>query len=119
METASSSVRSETFCAPCWANDPIVDANTRIVRSSARWFDFIILLPGLRLRPDGTLNLSESCCRSCSTKIAGVVPTWTSLQVLESEVRVSKNAEECPYLVDRGCPHAGTGQRWLAFRMLR
>ena len=43
------------------------------------------------------------------TKIAGAVPTWSSLQVLESEVRASKNAEECPYPVDGRCPHAGTG----------
>ena len=42
------------------------------------------------------------------TEIAGSVPTWTSLQVLESKVRVSKNAEECPYLVDARCPNAGT-----------
>ena len=43
------------------------------------------------------------------TKIAGAVPTWSSLQVLESEARASKNAEECPYLVDGRCPNAGTG----------
>jgi hypothetical protein len=42
------------------------------------------------------------------TDIAGAVPTWTSLQVLESEVRASKNAEECPYLVDGRCPNTGT-----------
>jgi len=42
------------------------------------------------------------------TKIAGAVPTWSSLQVLESEVRASNNAEECPHPVDRRCPHAGT-----------
>ena len=44
------------------------------------------------------------------TEIAGSVPTWTSLQVLESEVRASENAEECPYLVDGRCPNAGTGR---------
>ena len=44
------------------------------------------------------------------TKIAGAVPTWTSLQVLESEVRASTNAEECPYPVDGCCPHVGTGR---------
>ena len=44
------------------------------------------------------------------TKIAGAVPSWISLQVLESEVRASKNAEECPYLVDGRCPHTGTGR---------
>jgi hypothetical protein len=42
------------------------------------------------------------------TKIAGAVPTWNSLQVLESKVLASKNAEECPYLVEGRCPHAGT-----------
>jgi hypothetical protein len=42
-------------------------------------------------------------------KIAGAMPTWTSLQVLESEVCATKNDEECPYPVDERCPHAGTG----------
>jgi hypothetical protein len=42
-------------------------------------------------------------------KIAGAVPTWSSLQVLESEVRAAKNAGDCPYPVDGRCPHAGTG----------
>ena len=45
-----------------------------------------------------------------SSEIAGAMPTWSSLQVLESEVRASKNAEECPYLVDGRCPYAGTGR---------
>jgi hypothetical protein len=71
----------------------------------------------LRLRPVGTLNLSESSCRSCAPEIAGAVPTKSSLQVLESEVRASKNAGDCPYLVERRCPYAGTGQ-WLAFTTL-
>ena len=44
------------------------------------------------------------------TKIAGAVPTWTSWQVLESEVRAAKNAGECPYAVDGCCPHLGTGR---------
>src|SRR5271166_4072362 len=108
METASSSVRSGMSCAPCWANDPTGDAKTRIERSSARWFDFIILLPGLRLRPDGTLNFERMAFSLVCTKIAGTVPTWSSLQVLESEVRASKNAGECPHLVDGRCPHTGT-----------
>jgi hypothetical protein len=43
-------------------------------------------------------------------KIAGAVPTWSSLQVLESEVRASKNAEECPHLGEACCPYAGTGR---------
>jgi hypothetical protein len=30
------------------------------------------------------------------------------MQVLESEVRASKNAEECPYPVDECCPNPGT-----------
>jgi creatinine amidohydrolase/Fe(II)-dependent formamide hydrolase-like protein len=63
----------------------------------------------LRLRPDGTLNFERILLPLVCTKIAGAVPTWTSLQVLESEVRASKNAEECPYPVDGRCPHAGTG----------
>jgi hypothetical protein len=58
--------------------------------------------------PDGTLNLERIHLSLVCTKIAGSVPTWTSLQVLESEVRAPKNAEECPYLVDGRCPHAGT-----------
>lgn len=45
-----------------------------------------------------------------STKIAGAVPTASFLQALESEVRALKNAEVCPYPVDRRCPHAGTGR---------
>jgi hypothetical protein len=56
------------------------------------------------------------------TKIAGSVPTWTSLQVLESKVRASKNAEECPYLVEGRCPHAGTrssGELQYTPRMMR
>jgi len=43
-------------------------------------------------------------------EIAGSVPTRISLQILESEVRAFKNAEECPYPVDGFCPHAGTGR---------
>ena len=86
---------------------------TRIERSSARWFDFIILLPGIRLRPDGTLNFERIVLPLVCTKIAGAVPTRTSLQVLESEVRASNNAEECPYPVDGRCPHAGTGRSAL------
>src|ERR1035441_233535 len=69
METASSSVRSGSSCVACCASDPIGDANTRIVRSSARWFDFIISYLDFWLRPDGTLNLSESCCRSCAPRL--------------------------------------------------
>ena len=42
------------------------------------------------------------------TKIAGAVPSCGSLQVLEFEVRASKNAEECPYPVDGRCPNPGT-----------
>jgi len=37
------------------------------------------------------------------------------LQVLESKMRFSDNAAECPYLVDVRCPYAGTGEHWLAF----
>jgi hypothetical protein len=44
------------------------------------------------------------------TEIAGAVPTEGSLQVLESEVRASRNDEECPYPVDGRCPYAGTGR---------
>ena len=44
-------------------------------------------------------------------KIAGTVPTGTSLQVLESERAATQRAEECPYQVDGRCPHAGTGRR--------
>ena len=32
------------------------------------------------------------------------------LQVLESEVRASKKAEDCPPEVDGRCPNAGTGR---------
>ena len=63
----------------------------------------------VRLRPEGTFNFERIVLSLVCTKIAGSVPTWTSLQVLESEVRASKNAEECPYPVDERCPHAGTG----------
>jgi len=41
-------------------------------------------------------------------KIAGSVPTGTSLQVLESERATTARAEECPHLVEGRCPHAGT-----------
>src|SRR5258706_15781275 len=54
--------------------------------------------------------LSAACCRSCDPKIAGAMPTWSLFQVLESEVQTSKNAEGCPYPVDRRCPHAGTSR---------
>ena len=62
------------------------------------------------LRPDGTLNCERIVLSLVCTKIAGSVPTWSSLQVLESEVRAPKNAEECPHPVDGRCPHAGTGR---------
>jgi len=54
------------------------------------------------------LNFERIALPLVCTKIAGSVPTRTSLQVLESEVRASRNAGECPYLVDGRCPHAGT-----------
>ena len=73
----------------------------------------------LRLRPDGTLKFERIVLSLVCTKIAGSVPTWTSLQVLESEVRASKNAEECPNLVDGRCPHAGTGRSGERFNTLR
>lgn len=62
-----------------------------------------------RLRPDGTLNVERIVLSLVYTKIAGCVPSWTSLQVLESKVLAPKNAEECPYLVEGRCPHTGTG----------
>jgi hypothetical protein len=62
----------------------------------------------LQLRPDGTLNLERMVQSPVDTDIAGAVPSWTSLQVLESKVWVPKNADECPYLVDGLCPNAGT-----------
>ena len=62
------------------------------------------------LRPDVTLDLSEILLSLVCTKIAGAVPTWSSVQVLDSEVRAYKIAEECPYPVDERCPHVGTGR---------
>ena len=69
----------------------------------------------LRLRPEGTLNFERIVLPLVCTKIAGSVPTWTFPQVLESEVRASKSAEECPYLVEGRCPYAGTGLQWAGF----
>jgi len=54
------------------------------------------------------LNFERTVLSLVWTDIAGAVPTWASLQDIESEERAFKNAEECPYLVDGCCPNAGT-----------
>jgi hypothetical protein len=65
------------------------------------------------------LNFERIVLSLVYTKIAGSVPTWTSLQVLESELPGFANATECPYLGEGRCPHAGTGEHWLAFNSFR
>lgn len=57
----------------CWARDLIGDAKARIVRSIERWFDFIILLPGISAESGRHSEVDQICCRSLSSNIAGSV----------------------------------------------
>lgn len=92
---------------------------TRIVKSSARWFGFIIFLPATSASARRHFELERISLSLVSTKIAGSIPMKNPLQVLESKMRASGDAAECPYLVDGRCPHAGTGKHWLAFNPFR
>ena len=65
-----------------------------------------------QIKRDKRIMLSLVC-----SKIAGAVPTGVSSKLLNQKCRLSKNAEGCPYPVDRRRPHAGTGRNgWRATR---
>ena len=62
----------------------------------------------LWLRPDGTLKLSESCCRSCAGRLQVPCQPGLHCKFLNQKGRLLQRAEECPHLVEGRCPHAGT-----------
>ena len=66
---------------------------------------------------DGMVNLTTSSCRSYAQGLQVPYQRRVLCKSLNQKISLRQRAG-CPYLVDRRCPHAGTGEHWLAFNSL-